>query len=270
MDKWDDSLYESLKEGDTDPKMGKVIKFLVLQSKGFIVYIDTNIEIQWHHSDEINTNDEFGDVLNRVAYLENISRFVKELNDDCERMQSIKRQIAEGIARYLDYKKLSLSKEILSLVESEILALNRKVSWRWYFTAAYSSAAICLFFWILLWLDRDHYSSMFGSTGFEVILGGLMGAQGAISSVVSRGKALSLDANAGKPIHTVEAISRIIVGIVGASLVSLAIKAGILLGGTHFSGNQFAVLLTFALVAGASERFVPNLIGKIENIHHAN
>ncbi|MDD5058262.1 MAG: hypothetical protein PHQ60_10340 [Sideroxydans sp.] len=254
--------FESLKEGDTDPTSGKEIKFIVLVKKGILVYIDTNLEIQWTHSDDVKTDDDFGLVLNRVSYLESRARFIT----DKECLLSIKRQIAEGIARYLDFLSYKLSKEIHDIVEIEIEALNKKISWSWYFDAAYGLALICLVLWGMLWLLRDYISPNIGRVGFEVLLGGLIGAIGAIISIVSRGDAINLDANAGKTIHLTEGTARIIVGIAGASFVTLAFKGGVLLSGMKFSGSQLAVLLVLAIVAGASERLVPSLIGKVEKI----
>jgi hypothetical protein len=257
-------FYESLKEGDIDPSSGKVIKFIIVvnDDKGFIVYIDTNLEIQWTHSKKLKTDDNFGLVLNRVAHLESRARFIAD--QDC--LLSIKRQIAEGIARYLDFLSYKLSKEIHDLVEVQIETLNKKESWGWYFKAAYGLTLTCVILWGIMWSLRSYIAPFIGQVGFEVILGGLVGAIGAIISVVSRGDSLNLDANAGKTIHLTEGTARIIVGISGAFLVTLAIKGGILLSGIKFSGNQFSVLLAFAIVAGASERLVPNLIGKVENI----
>lgn len=258
----DSEFTNFLKEGEIDLTFGKVIKFLILQEKNFFVYLDTNLEIQWAYTDNLKIDDKLGLVLNRVAVLESSARFIT----DKESMQSIKRQIAEGLARYLDYISYELSKEIHDLVEIEIKALNRKVSWGWYFHAAYGITLACLLLWGLLWLFRDYVSLHIGKVGLEVIQGGLIGAIGAIISVISRGDALNFDANAGKDIHFTEGTARIVVGIAGALLVSLAIKGGILLSGVKFQGSHFAVLLAFAIVAGASERLVPNLIGKIENM----
>jgi len=65
-----------LREGDTDLSFGKVIKFLILQTDNFIVYIDSELDIQWRHV--VETNKEFGKVLNRVAYLESRARFITD------------------------------------------------------------------------------------------------------------------------------------------------------------------------------------------------
>lgn len=262
MDETNPESFESLKEGDKDPTSGKIIEFIILVRPDLIVYLDTDLGIQWAHSDDLKTDDNFGTVLNRAAYLERRADFIT----DHRSLFSIKRQIAEGIARYLGSLSYELCKEIHDLAEVEIKALNKKISWKWYFDAAYGLTLSCLILWGILWLARDFASSSITRTGLEVILGGLIGAIGAIISVISRGDSLNLDANAGKAIHVTEGTARIIVGIAGASLVTLAIKGGVLFSGMKFMGNQFAVLLAFAIAAGASERLVPSLIDKVEHI----
>lgn len=251
-----------LKEGDTDPSLGKVIKFLILQTDNFIVYIDTNLEIQWWYSEGVQLNEEFGQTLNRVAFLESRARFI----ENTDHLQSVKRLIAEGLARHLEYSSIKLSNEILDLVEKQICELNLKTSWDWYFKSAYWITSICIFSWALLWVERSTFAPFIGHNGFEIILGGLIGAGGALISVISRGNQLNLDANAGKSIHQTEGAARIIVGIAGASLAALALKGGLLLSGVVFSGSQLAVLLTLSIVAGASERLVPSLVSKVEDI----
>lgn len=257
--------FELIKEGAIDPELGKEVKFLILQTEQFVVYVDANLEIQWYSKD-MPTDKGFGIVLNRVAYLESSARFI---TDDNSRL-SIKRQIAEGIARYLEYSSHELSKEIHDLVESQIKEMNIKTSWGWYFDAAYLITLACLVLWGLMWIGRDDVMPYLGKVGFEVILGGLIGAVGAIISIVSRGNKINLDANAGKAIHTTEGTARIVVGIAGATLVTLAYKGGILFSGVTFLGSPFAVLLTLAIIAGASERLVPNLIAKVESGHVQN
>lgn len=249
-----------LNEGDTDPALGKVVKFLVLQTEDFIVYLDPELEVQWHHTGNISSGNDFGSVLNRAAHLESSARFLR----DRAMLQPIKRMIAEGIARYLEYSSLDLADQIHDIAEAQIRKLNRQTSWSWYFDAAYWLTLGCVLVWLMVWLLREQVSRCIGAIGTEVVLGALIGSAGAMISVISRGNRLDLDANAGKTIHVTEGIARIVVGVAGALLVALAYKGGVLFAGVKFSGSEFAVLLSLAIVAGASERLVPSLVAKIE------
>lgn len=75
-----------------------------------------------------------------------------------------------------------------------------------------------------------------------------------------------MNISAGKQVHCLEAVARVIVGMLGALLVALAVKADMLLGMINSSKEPFALLLTVCFVAGASERIVPSLIKQVEGM----
>jgi hypothetical protein len=64
-------------------------------------------------------------------------------------------------------------------------------------------------------------------------------------------------------LHQTEGLARVIIGAVGAALVALAIKAGMLLSSVQ-PQHAFATLLVFCMVAGISERLVPSLVERVE------
>lgn len=251
--------YMLFNEGDIDPVLNKKIVYLVLKTEDCIVYLDEALEVEWSVQNA-KLDEHQGDVLNKVAELESRSRFIA----DKELLSSIRRQVAEGLARYLDGLSLPHANQIFALAEKEIEARNRETSWRWYFSAAWKVMISCVMLVLVFWLCRDVVVRMFGVKGFHVILGSCCGSIGAIISIISRGNKLDLDANAGKLIHETEGLARIATGIAGAAVTALAIKGGIMLSGTKFGGSKLAVLLAFCIAAGASERMVPNLIKKVE------
>ena len=258
---WDQDLFE-LKDGGHDDALNKDIKEVVLVSDTFIVYIATDLSIQWRTTDAHEWVENSGDILNRVAVLETRSRFIK----DTSALAAVRRQIAEGLVRCLDDQNVSGANVILNEAEGEIAARNKELAWSWYFQLAYKATLACAVAIGLLWLAREHVRPAIGSIGFEILLGTLCGAIGALLSATMRGDRLHLDANAGASIHRLEGLSRVGAGLAGAALVALAIKSGALLGGLHFQGNQFSLLLFFCIVAGASERLVPALIEKYQKI----
>ncbi len=107
-------------------------------------------------------------------------------------------------------------------------------------------------------------SATIGNDAFQVILGTICGSFGALLFATARSNRLVLDANAGESLHRLEGLARIGAGLIGALLVALAIKAGLILGGATFSGSKLALLLCFCIVAGASERLVPNIVATLE------
>ncbi len=53
------------------------------------------------------------------------------------------------------------------------------------------------------------------------------------------------------------------IGVVGAALVAVAVKANVLLGALTDTQHPRALLLLLCMVSGASERMVPNLVGRV-------
>jgi len=153
---------------------------------------------------------------------------------------------------------------VLKEVELEIKTRNKETSWSWYFSAAYKLTLGCAAILVVGWLARDQFRSFLGGEAFDVMLGALAGAIGALLSVTTRGNRLVMDANAGEKVHRLEGLSRIGTGVGGALFTALAIKSGVVLGGAHFSGNRLALVLAFCIVAGASERLVPSLVSSFE------
>lgn len=251
-----------LKAGDLDPELNKTIEEVVLCTEDFIVYIDTELAVQWRTADQHEAPEYCGEVLNVVAMLEAQSGFIS----DPATLRVIRRRIGEGLARCFSGNPKKNSLAALSDVELDLKARNKEISWKWYFLSAMRLTSGLVLCFAILWLMRDYVKAHTGKVAFEVTLGVLCGGLGALLSVISRSNRIIMDANAGKPLHELEGLSRIGAGLIGALLVALSIKAGLILGGTHFSGSSFALLLACCMVAGASERLVPSLVVSFERI----
>lgn len=249
-----------LKAGDVDPELNKTIEEIVLSTKYFIVYVDNEQAVQWRTTDHHKMPEYCGEVLNTVAALEAKSQFISDL----KALRVVRRRIGEGLARCLDGYPKENSLATFRELELELKIRNKEIAWKWYFLSAMRLTAALVISFVTLWLLRDQARACVGSAAFEVILGAICGALGALLSVMSRSNRLVMDANAGKSLHQLEGLSRIGAGLIGALLIALSIKAGIILGGTHFSGNPLALLLAFCIVAGTSERLVPSLITTFE------
>lgn len=251
--------FPPLEVGQVDPVFKKTVAFIILDSARFYIFLDPEHEIFWMWNAPEELKSTVGNILNRVAFLQSLARFAKEKD-----RKHFHRLIAEGLARYLDYASEKQANEALDIAEKEIKELSLKISWRWYFNAAYLLTAISSITLLLLWCFRQETRLLIGYKAFDVIFAALIGPIGALISVIARGDRITLDANAGILLHITEGLARIAVGMCGSGLVALAIKAGIIAGGVAFKGSPFATLLTFALVAGASERIVPSLIDRVE------
>ena len=70
----------------------------------------------------------------------------------------------------------------------------------------------------------------------------------------------------GKVIYSFEGAMRVVVGMLGALLAALMIKANLILGAINTLGNSNAVMLAICIAAGASEQITPSLVKKVESI----
>lgn len=250
----------ALTAGDRDPELGKVIKDIVICSELFLVYVDTELCVQWYTVDEHVSPDYCGEVLNLVAKLEAQSNFI----DDKLMLFNYRKRIGEGLARCLSCYPKETALAALKEVASELELRNKEVSWVWYFQASYWVTLSLAMAFVVCWLVRDRLRVAITPIAFDVVLGAICGTFGSLLSVTARSNRLTFDANAGEKLHMLEGLARVAAGFIGALLMALAIKAGIILGGTTFSGNKLALLLCICIAAGASERIVPSLITSVE------
>lgn len=260
VDHWSTSLYE-LKSGDYDHALKKKIFEVVYVAEKCIIYLAEDYSIQWRMQAGCVQPNDFNSILGIVNLLEARSRFIE--NKDI--LASVRKQIAEGLARCVDGTPTTEAMKLLREADIEIGNRNKETSWKWYFSTASGLVAICTLAILIFWLQRVYLRNKFGETGFEIVFGSLCGSIGAILSIAARGDRLHLDANAGDWIHRMEAISRIGAGLAGAAFVATAIKSGLLLGGVNFAGSPFSLLLAFCMAAGMSERLIPNLVNKIDS-----
>jgi hypothetical protein len=226
----------------------------------FVVYLAEDRTLQWWTTGQHTWAPDVSKVLSRIARLHANIAFITEV----EAHTDFERQLAEALARCLSDRSCDAAMEALDGVEKDIEARNRETAWLWYFGAAYKLSLACLVLAFLAWIFRDGVVAVLGHRAFQLLLGVMCGALGALLFATSRGNRLDLDAKAGKTLHQLEGLSRVGAGMIGAALAALAIESGVIFGGTHFAGSRLALTLAVCIVAGASERLVPDLIRRFE------
>lgn len=251
-----------LKQGSHDPELNKKVEHVILATDDFVVYLDSEMDVQWHSVDGYEPPEHCGDVLSRATILEAQSSFIT----DSVRLCGVRRLIAEAIAQCMHKAPRAASDLLLREAEQKLEARNKEISWQWYFTAAYITTGVSILFVLGSWVFRPWFVKYLGNTGVDVILGALCGPLGALLSATSRANRLVMDANAGPNIHRFEGLCRIGVGIVGALFVALAIKGGLIMGGMTFQGSPLALMLALCIASGASERLVPSLVVAFEKL----
>ncbi|MBN1183868.1 MAG: hypothetical protein JXB49_16365 [Bacteroidales bacterium] len=92
----------------------------------------------------------------------------------------------------------------------------------------------------------------------------LFGSMGGFISVSFSLKKLSLDTSFYNWSHSVYGISRILIASMCAIIIYVLIKSGVFLSQYNSEDNMF-VYYIFAVIAGFSETFLPNILRNIEN-----
>lgn len=93
---------------------------------------------------------------------------------------------------------------------------------------------------------------------------GAWASAGACLSIMLRSGRLQHASYAGRQLHLIESACRIFGGFISGQIVYLGIKSGIIFSSFVIGDNSPYVISFLALLAGASERFAPSIITKIE------
>lgn len=238
------------------------IAFLVLEEDTFIVCIDSEGFVDWSsnaefkgHKDEAAHNN----ILNQMALLE--STPIYALKEKIQ--QSYKRMLGEAIARSLsgDYKNAAT---ILDEAETFISSRNSELARSWYLCTGGILTLVILVVGFFVWQWREEVRQSVGDTLFWLIIASVAGATGALLSIIMRMGKTNLDCSAGKTLHQIESVSRIVAGMISAVLVSLAVYAEVLFPVFSKHGSASPFLILVALIAGASERWAPSIIESME------
>jgi hypothetical protein len=247
--------FSKLREGDKDPTLNKVIKWLVDKDDDHIVYLDDEDYVEWSMNDDDALGTDTGEYLNMVGRLE----AVDTSNLAPAQIESYRRMIAEGVAR-LFQKNLPAAKNAFDLAERWITARNTEVARRWYLIGSGCAALVSALAIFVLGFWSGALEKLFGQSVYYILMGTSMGGLGAWLSIIQRSRNTELDVAAGPMLHHLEGAFRIMVGTLGALLVVLAIRADLIV-----QAKRLSAIMVMCMVAGVSERLVPSFIEQVES-----
>lgn len=244
------------------------IGILVHATEDYVVFLDGENEIDWKTSHAYDTAKRFpiewGVVQSRAAALEQgISQYV---TDSVRRV--LARIVAEGLARGLD-GDIEAATTILDKAEASIAARNREVGRLFHIQAAATTWAVIAVLCMVAWLARTSLVPILGEILFSLVLCGAAGATGALLSIFLNMITLVPDSNAARALHYAEAAIKVIAGGLGAVFAALAVRGGILFPQLSGSAHAAELLLLVSIVAGFSERLVPDLVRSVDGSEKA-
>jgi hypothetical protein len=244
---------------------GLEVKHLILATDDFIIWLDDSLDIDWKTKPAFDARAR-GDeskhhaILNRASLLESIpaTELRPEVALKCKRM------IGEAIARCFEegYDKAD---EMLDIAERFINTRNEELARFWCLSSTGLFGGFTAIVAVILWLFRISISGFIGHLCFILILAMIAGAWGAIFSLILRIGRIQLDYSAGKILYWMESISRIVVGMISAFLLTLAVHAGVLFPIFKAANSENIAIILIGLIAGYSERLASTFIGAAEN-----
>jgi hypothetical protein len=207
--------FETLKVNELDPDLNKVVKIIVIQHRDFIVYLDGELDTQWHVREEVGDPVRFGKVLNAVSSVELRSDFLRE---DERTFMRIRQLAGEAIARAIDDRDEKTAMNAIQHAEAIIAKRSAELSRRWYYRAAQNLVVALVLFAAIAWLTRNvvPWDALIGRAAFEFIFCAVSGAVGALVSITIRSHSIELDAMSGQLAHRMESRARILTGMVAA------------------------------------------------------
>ncbi len=130
------------------------------------------------------------------------------------------------------------------------------------------SLVIAAFVWLLAFgLVDSGYEPRFGFDVKDIALSALMGSIGALFSTAVGLRQMEIDPSVSVSMHWVHGFQRMLVGMMGASIIYFGFTSGILTGLFQPAGQTEPVqmvdphwLAFISVLAGFSERLVPNLL----------
>lgn len=283
----------SLKEGDTDPWLGKTITTVVRKSTHYIVYLDECQELQWWWIRRPADMLLVGRIQAEVSRLEHESAFLlgtgrswhemawpSEVRAERARqpnhaLRSVRMLIGEAVAIALNGGDEADCQRALSKAEESILLSKEQHCRPDFFVAfALTVAAIGLVHWLLTacgssacWTGGE-FSGLWREAAFA-------GAMGAFVSAMLRTRELKLEPSAGRAGVRIDAVARALIGAAAGVLVVMAYDSGLILKAAVEAGadksnkaidehGKHALRVFLALAAGTSERLLPSLVGRAE------
>ena len=253
--------FGDFKPGDIDPTTGFEIIYLAYQTKKFYVAIDSDINLNWYANEDLNYASDFGEVVSQVSLTEAL---VDRIFEDKKNRISYKKILGDVLSRILDEGNSKTAKLIMEEAKLRILGHSKEKVRMAYIKSAVLSVIFVGILVILTVLFKKNVLLAVGDKEiFRIIICTFLGGIGAFITTFSRFQNYQGSIIAGLPIHRLDGCLRVFYGLIAGIIISLAIKGRVLAG---FADSQPTWLLYFfAMVAGASEALIPNLIRQAES-----
>jgi len=247
--------------GEKDDTTGETIIYVVYSTKDFIVTIDKKLSLNWETSDGFDRYaTDFGEIISSVELSDAL---VDRVFADWNTQLAYKKMLGSVIGRLLDDGESSSARKQLTIVDERINAHGRERMRMSYINFALLSV-VCIAIAFLLTRVFKLDTSL-SPDNLYLVWCVMLGGIGAFITTFARFQRYQGDLVAGVGIHRLDGFLRIFYGLIAGLIIFYAVKANVLIGFGNDSKNSQPWLYYFlAMVAGASEVLIPNLIKQSE------
>lgn len=245
-------MEDPLKIG-SETSTGQIVKELLGQSQSAAVYTTEDNNLRWSYFGNAGVLPDSKKPI--VGDFDGLMQTIKAYVP-AEHKGEYFKLLGKSLFRALDaggdHDGVDHFAKVTSAIE-ELAQQNARFSYVSYCLAAL--AVVLVLGFISVWA--------FGLSGHWAIgtWCGLMGATGAAISVAHRIRNLNIDWKSQRKLLAAEGCARVVVGFFFGILFFMMCSSDLVLGA--LKGNSLAVLV-FATIAGFSERFIPELMEKLE------
>ena len=254
--------YNPYTEGDEEPYLRKQIVTLIAKDTDYIVFPDQDGAVEWAWTPAYGVLDAgAADVLNGVSALEAVP--LEEVPESAR--TAFRRMLGESVARVLADRNIQSAKDALDRADRYITAFRESVARTWNLEATLATCVAFVIGAVCLWWSRDAVRRTLGENFLQLVLASAAGVLGGFVSFAYRSRQVELDPSGGRCRYYFNGVARSFGAAFGAIFVALAVKTKLVLGFLDEAGTSHIVVLLLAgMLAGVSERLVPNLAGQIE------
>src|SRR5581483_223815 len=257
------SSYDTFTEGDEDPYQRKKICMLIAKDIDFIVYLDDKGSVEWaFRGTYAELPKGAAPILNRVSELEAIPLTYIPAPVQL----AFRRMLGEAVARVIGFKDDVRATEILDKAERYIKSFRESIARLWHLQSTIATTVVFVLGGLAIWWCRAAVRRSLGPGAVDLALASSAGVVGGFLSFASRSREVEVDPSAGRPGYYFMGVARSLGAASGAVVAAIAVKLKLILGFMAGPAGPAPLmgLVLAGLIAGVSERLVPNLVRSID------
>lgn len=248
------------------------ICYLIREEEGlYIVFLDSQLDIDWitsNNYDEENKNNKayIVDILSKIENLQH-EPTVSFLSYSMKK--NFKCLLAESLVYVFD-NQFELANSSIEKSKKYIRNRNFEISRKWHLQYSLLFMLVFIFIAVCIIINKQYLSELFNISTEKVsrYIYIVFGAIGASLSIIQKTGKRYYNAESGRYLHALEAVSRLIAGMISSLFAICLIQLDLVFTNFKTIGEPNQGMIIISIIAGFCERFVPSMITKFETIEY--